>query len=438
MNTNAYFQQAANGIADYIYQELKLYPAKNYRIVRTMNGPRVITLALDVNPTYARKIMAMGEQLSMAARLEKGYSLRIERGSQGLLVLEVPKPESLWFNVSINALPRRTGITATMGIDGDHKPALVNFDNYLTAHILIAGTTGSGKTNAARLLTYDLANQNQPEELGLILIDTAKNGRGWNEFRTLPHLINPIITEEDTALKALTWALGEIDSRSKQNITKPKIFVGIDEVQVLLEKEQFEKPLVRLISIGREFGIHTALLTQNPTAKILGDATVKRNLSVRLVGKVDSPEAAKVATGLSGTGAERLAGTGDMLLIQPADNRRITTALVTEKDISRLPKAESTKQLDLDYFEDSNQVIEATKAIGRPTEPLKPEVIARAMIESDISQRQLYKEFGIGFSKAKEVIEFAKNVLIALDKLGYEVQRKSATKVICNEIDCNR
>jgi S-DNA-T family DNA segregation ATPase FtsK/SpoIIIE len=442
MNTTQFYQQAGGRIGSYLWQELQISPQTNYRVTGVLNGPRLLVMQVVINPTYARRIMSMSTELSMAAGLGKDHTIRIGRGLRGSLVLEIPKPSELWFNISLGQLPKHRGVKASMGIDSEHVPALVDFSNPATAHILIAGATGSGKTNAGKLLAYDLASQNDPAELSLILIDTRKKS-AWREFERLPHLAHPVITDDATALQALGWATAEIDRRAPSGQSKPRVFIGIDEAQVLLESEPFIKPIVTLAGIGREYGIHLALLTQNPTAAALGDTSIKRNITARLVGRVDSAEAAKVATGQPGTGANQLTGTGDMLLIQPGTTRRITTALLTGKDLATLPSGGSLQRLDFDEYEDIDHVMSQAGVAeypsghsqgspGRKPDPMDPVHIARVMIEPAMSQRQLYRDFGVGFSKAKEVIDFARGILAALDTLGYEVVQRN--RIGCNEI----
>ena len=156
----------------------------------------------------------MSEQLSTAAGLNREASIRIDRGRAGALAVETPKPEALWYNVKITALPRRRWLRATLGLDNEHRPTLVDFSNPLTPHALIAGTTGSGKTNAQRLVVYDLASQNSPADVQFVLIDTRKRGIGCRPFQHLPHLLHPVITDDPTALRALSWAVAEVDRRA--------------------------------------------------------------------------------------------------------------------------------------------------------------------------------------------------------------------------------
>ena len=431
-----FYRQSATAIVHYLAQELNITPSVHYRIGAATSGPRVLTLSIVVNPRYAPKITSLAEQLSMAARLDKSASIRIARGNRGTLTVEIPKPKSLWYHVSMAALPRRRGLLMTVGLDNEHRPALVNFSDPLTPHALIAGTTGSGKTNVQRLLVYDLATQNGPEDVRLLLIDTRKRGMCWKPFERLPHLVHPVITDEAAAIRALAWTVAEVDRRAADGRSRPHIFIGIDETQDLLETEQFVKPVSDLAAVGREFGVHLLLATQNPTAKQLGgSADLKRNLSCRLVGKTDSATSAAVAAGIPNSGAERLTGAGDFLLVQPDGMTRLTAALLTDKDTARLPRGEASSTLDLAQYDDIDHVLasaasaaSANIGCGRPAEPVEPEHLALALADSQISQRELNRQFAIGFQRARRVLDLAASVRVELERLGY---------IICNATNCN-
>ena len=418
MSERMFCNGVAGAVADYLWQELKVRPQQDYRVVSATSGPRVLTLALVINPRHATKVMGLSEQLSMAAGLDRQASIRTARGNRGTLALEIPKPSDLWYNVGIGSLPRRRGLKAAVGIDVEHRPAMVDFANPLTPHLLAAGTTGSGKTNTARLFVYDLASQNSPDDVQLLLIDTRKRGAAWRSFAALPHLAHPIITDDAEALRTLSWAVAEMDRRAVDGRSHPHIFVSIDEAQALLERDEFVKPIGDIAAVGREFGIHLLLATQNPTGKMLGDTSIKRNLGTRLVGKMDSAQAAVVAAGVKESGAELLTGPGDQLLIQPGGIKRITAALVTENDTARLPRTETIGSLDLDEYDDVDHVCD--QADVRGAAPMEPAHVALALaFRRGITW--LASELSIGSQRARRVKEFADALTLALDDLGYTI-----------------
>ena len=417
MSERAFCKGVAGAVADYLWQELKLHPCRgDYRVISATSGPRILTLGLVINPRHAARVMGLAEQLSMAAGLDRDSSIRATRGNRGTLALEIPKPDSLWYNIGVRALPRRRGLKAPVGIDVEHRPALVDFSNPLTPHLLAAGTTGSGKTNTARLFVYDLASGNSPDEVRLILMDTRKRGAAWRPFAALPHLAHPVITDGEEALRALGWAVAEMDRRAVDGRSHPHVFVSIDEAQALLDRDEFVRPISDLAAVGREFGVHLLLATQNPTAEMLGTTSIKRNLTTRLVGKVDSAQAASVATGVKETGAGLCAGAVDQLLVQPAGIKRITAALVTEKDAASLPRTEAIGSLDLSEYEDIDRVCD--QAATTQAAPLDAHHVAVALA-SRRGITWLAGELGIGSKRAQRVKAFADTLILELEELGY-------------------
>lgn len=415
-----FYQNAANGIIQYLKQELRLSPQQHYAIQVPFNGPRVLTLHLTINPRYANKIMGMATELSMAVGLDREYSVRIDRGRGGALAIEIPKPKIIWYDVSVTNFKPRRGMRAVIGIDNDKRVTTIDFEQPLTSHALIAGSTGSGKTNAQKLFVYDLAWQNEPDQVSFVLIDTRKRGVNWRPFAHLPHLAHPIITDETVALKVLTWGSAEIDRRSTSGQQRPRTFFFVDEAQALLERDEFIKPIADIAAVGREVGLHLILSTQDPNKKQLGDVAIKRNLGIRLVGRVHDPTAAYVATGQQKTGAEKLIGSGDMFLVQPGDMRRVATAHITDKDTRHLPRAEMTHHLDLDEYEDPAHVVDqADNQRKVRADPLDPAQFAYALAYPETSQRSMNERFSIGFPKIKRVQKLACDVLRELEKLGF-------------------
>lgn len=407
MDSQIFYKTTATAIATYLVQELNIRPGVHWKIRNATSGPRVLTLSILLNPRFASKVVAMSEALSMAAGLDKDMSIRIGRGNRGTLCLEIPKPQSLWYNVHLSHLPRRRGLLASVGLDNEHRPTAVDFAQALTPHCLIAGTTGSGKTNVARLFIYNLASQNEPDKVSFVLIDTRKRGMAWRDFDSIPHLGHPIVTDDQTALRALAWTVAEIDRRATSGRTQPALFVGIDETQDLLDREEFVKVIGDIAATGREFGVHLLAAMQNPTAKQLGDASIKRNLTTRLVGRVDSATAAVVCTGQAESGAEKLTGAGDMLLVHPMGVKRLTAALLTGKDVEKLPRAEGVKSLDLDQYEDVDHVLDQADNEGKPrADDLDPRHVAVALV-AERGITWLAQRLSIGSAKARRVLEFA-------------------------------
>ncbi len=428
MTTQDFYVQVMRGVASYLRQELSLRAGYDYRILAAGDNPRTIAVTVQVNPRYLRPIMTMTEQLSMAARLDAGMSLRIVRGRKGTLLLEVPKPPELWFHVRVDMLPPRRGLAASVGINQERRPTTIDFAHPTTPHALIAGATGSGKTNAEQLLAWNLAVRNDPHQVQMILIDVEKRGLRWRQFDRLPHLLHPVVAEEQEARQVLAWLIAEIDRRREQRRSWPRLFIFIDEMQSLTV-DGAAAPLARIARMGREYGVHLVGALQNPTSANLGDADLKRNLAVRLVGRVDSATAAHVATGQKQTGAERLTGAGDFLLIQPgAEVQRLTVALLSEADLDRLPRGDNGAQgkLNLEGIGGLDHMLDMCQAApgnggsgrGRPPDDIDPAHVAYVLSRWRPAQRDVRDQLGIGYSKVQRVLTFTEHLIRELEGHG--------------------
>jgi len=229
-------------------------------------------------------------------------------------------------------------ITAVLGLDHDGRPLLLRLPSPNVAHVLISGTTGSGKTALMRTMVASLALYNTQRALQLVLVDPK--GRGLMPFAGLPHLLVPVVSRCDEALVVLQRLVGEMERRDAEGRSEPHLVVVLDELADLVQVggKEMEAALTRLTQRGREAGLHLVACTQKPTAAVIG-SLVKSNFPVRLVGSVASPEDAKVATGLAGTGAERLLGQGDFLLVAKGQVTRLQAAYVAEAEVQQMVAA---------------------------------------------------------------------------------------------------
>lgn len=310
----------------------------SHKIRATVEGgamtPRLIRFRLSP---------AAGVRIAQIARLSEELALAlgsvscrvIRRGEQ--VHLEFPRPgrRIVRLTTLLNQLPNPPSATAVLGLDADGAPMLLRLPSPDVAHVLIAGTTGSGKTALAQTMIASLIQTNSLSELGLALIDPK--GRGYAPFVDAPHLLRPIADDPARALNALQWLVREMERRDHQRITLPRMMVFIDELAdlMMVGGKDFERALTRLVQRGREAGIHVIACTQRPSATVIG-SLVKSNFPVRIVGSVTSPEDARVATGIAGSGAERLTGRGDFLVVAHGVAHRLQAAYIAPPEIELL------------------------------------------------------------------------------------------------------
>jgi S-DNA-T family DNA segregation ATPase FtsK/SpoIIIE len=287
------------------------------------------------------KIKGLSEEL--AAALD-AHSCRVSRRGAAVAV-EVPRddPRPVRLLPLFRQLEDDDGgvppVTAVLGLAEDGAPLLIRLPSPDVAHVLVAGTTGSGKTALLQTMILSLAMVNRPRQLVLVLIDPK--GHAFGFFEGLPHLARPVIREAGETIEALhslvrlmerqgAWSGPTVDGR-------PGVVVVIDELADLLMVggKPVQVALTRLTQRGREVGIHVIAATQKPTTAVLGPL-VKANFPVRLTGRVTSIEDARTATGWSGTGAERLMGRGDFLAVAEGRVIRFQTAYVSPAEIQEL------------------------------------------------------------------------------------------------------
>jgi len=292
------------------------------------------------------RIKGLSEELAAALDVS---SCRVARRGAAVDV-EVPRddPQPVRFLPLLRQVSDEGGIppvTATLGLAEDGAPLLIRLPSPDVAHILVAGTTGSGKTVLLQTMILSLALTNPGGGEGLILVLIDPKGHAFNLFNGLPHLARPVIRETEEATEALHSLVHLMEKRGGGNGSgngshqdgQPAVVIVIDELADLLMVggKAMQWALTRLTQRGREAGVHIVAATQKPTAAVLGPL-IKANFPVRLVGRVTSVEDARTATGWGGTGAERLMGRGDFLAVAEGRMIRFQTAHVSPAEIQEV------------------------------------------------------------------------------------------------------
>jgi S-DNA-T family DNA segregation ATPase FtsK/SpoIIIE len=337
----------------------------NGQVVQINPGPVVTTFEFrpDAGVKYSR-VVGLQDDLCLAMRAE---SILIERMSgKSTVGLQVPNAEreTIWLREIIEAdtfIGSKSKLTLAMGKDINGR--IVHADLATMPHVLIAGSTGSGKSVAINAMIMSVLFKATPEQVRLILVDPKRVELGM--YEGVPHLFTPIITEPKLAANALRNAVREMErrlkllaSRSVRNLEQynrlfettpslfeeatiedekplPQIVIIIDELAdlMMLDRANVEESITRLAQMARAVGIHLVLATQRPSVDVITGlikANVPTRMSFRLATKVDS------RTILDSNGAESLLGRGDMLFLAPGTSRlqRVHAPFVTEKEIS--------------------------------------------------------------------------------------------------------
>jgi len=327
-------------------------------------GPVVTTFEFrpEAGVKYSR-VTGLADDLCLAMAAE---SILIERmAGKSTVGIQVPNStrETIWLrDVVEDGTFAQTKYKLPLAMGKDINGRIVVADLATMPHVLIAGSTGSGKSVAINAMIMSVLFKTTPEQVRMILVDPKRVELGM--YEGIPHLFTPIITEPKLAANALRNAVREMErrlkllaSRSVRNIDQynklfdsgtpsmfedaeeqtplPYILIIIDELAdlMMLDRANVEEAITRLAQMARAVGIHLVLATQRPSVDVITGlikANVPTRISFRLATKVDS------RTILDNNGAEALLGRGDMLFLPPGTSRlqRVHAPFVTEAEIS--------------------------------------------------------------------------------------------------------
>ena len=299
-------------------------------VARSVETPHALRFELmaegDVPVTSVQELA--GE---FAAALGAGAA-RVRRSAEGVFVEVSQPPRPLKLLALCDRLDQAPPLAALLGSDGDGAPLLLRLPAAEVGNVLIAGMTGAGKTALARTMLTSLAVFNRPTEMQIVLIDPK--ARGFAPLQRLPHVLGELVSTPADVRDCLLWLMSEVERRRAAQITSPTLVVAIDELADLTQTggDKIEALLSRLCEGGRDAGIHLIACAQKPTAELIG-SVVKASFPVRLVGAVASREEARYATGINDSGAERLEGKGDFVLIAAGQTLRFQAAWIGPKDL---------------------------------------------------------------------------------------------------------
>jgi len=321
-------------------------------------GPTVTQFALE--PAEGVKLSRIGNLKNDLALALAAPSLRIEAPIPGKSLVGIEMPNEKRTTVHLRELLessefRESESPLSLPFGRDVSGKAVIYDLAEMPHLLIAGATGSGKSVCMNTFLISLLYQNAPHELKFILIDPKRVELSL--YDGIPHLLTPVITESEKALKALRWVVAEMGRRlarfseagcrnlqefneKQTDETKqmPRIVVVIDELADLMMRQfrrDTEMMITRVAQIARATGIHLIIATQRPSVDVITGiikANIPARIAFRTVSSIDS------RTILDSVGAEDLLGKGDMLYIMAHTPMpvRVQGILVTSKEVEKV------------------------------------------------------------------------------------------------------
>ena len=412
------------------------------QVVQINPGPVVTTFEFrpEAGVKYSR-VTGLAEDLCLAMRAE---SILIERmAGKSTVGIQVPNHdrETIWLRDVIEAenfTQTKSKLTLAMGKDINGR--IVTADLATMPHVLIAGSTGSGKSVAINAMIMSVLYKATPQQVRMILVDPKRVELGM--YEGIPHLFTPIITEPKLAANALRNAVREMErrlkllaSRSVRNIDQynklfdnqtpslfeegeeeqplPHIIIIIDELAdlMMLDKANVEEAITRLAQMARAVGIHLVLATQRPSVDVITGlikANVPTRVSFRLATKVDS------RTILDSNGAEALLGRGDMLFLPPGTSRlqRLHAPFVTEKEIADVVafwKNQGEAQYVQGFLEsprdEKGRDLDAEPEDGDGNDELFEDAVRLVLEFGKASTSLLQRRLRIGYGRAAHLID---------------------------------
>ena len=401
-------------------------------VVRTYTGPIVTTFEFRPAPHIkVSKILTLQDDLAMAL---KAQTIRIQAPIPGkdVVGIEVPNQnlETIYLKEILESeIFKNASSPLTMALGKDIVGAPFVTDLKKLPHLLIAGTTGSGKSVGINAMLLSLLYRNSPQTLRLMMIDPKM--LEFSIYNDIPHLLTPVITEAKKAITALSNMVAEMERRYKimsQTRTKniesynekmkseggeqfPYIVVIIDELADLMmtSGKDVELYIGRLAQMARASGIHLIVATQRPSVDVV-TGLIKANLPSRISYRVGQRIDSKVI--LDQMGAESLLGRGDMLFTPPGSPGviRLHAPFASEKEIETIVNFLKEQQ---DVIYDEKFLAEEGSSAGSAAGVLGEEELdelyeeAKEIIlsEQKTSISYLQRRLKIGYNKAANIIE---------------------------------
>lgn len=407
-------------------------------VVRTYSGPIITTLEFRPAPNVkVSRIQSLENDLAMALEAQ---SIRIQAPIPGKNVVGIEIPNSSIQTIYLREIfeselfkNSASPLTLALGKDVVGNPFITDLKKL--PHLLIAGTTGSGKSVGVNAMILSLLYRNSPDDLKLMMVDPKMVE--FMPYSDLPHLITPIITDPKKAVIGLANAVREMERRyalmsqsrtkeivsynqkaEKEGLEKfPYFVIIIDELADLMMTagKEVEYSMARIAQMGRASGMHLIVATQSPRAEVL-TGLIKTNLPAHLSYKVGT----KIDAGIIGcAGAETLLGRGDMLFTPPGVSGlvRLHAPWSSEEEVNEI----------VQYIKDQREVMynpefspEEKETFGAlDNEELDSEMNelvnkAKEVILQDrkTSGSHLQRRLGVGYNKAANIIEY-------LEKTGF-------------------
>ena len=392
------------------------------RVTDIERGPVITRYELEPAPgVKLNRIVSLSDDIALAMKAQSVRILAPIPG-KGRVGVEVPNTQSSFVYLK-EVLATKAFAEAdcrlilALGKDISGAPIVADLDEM--PHLLIAGTTGSGKTVCVNSLILSLLFKLSPNDLKFLMIDPKMVE--LMPFNGLPHLLCPVVTEAKKVSCALGWVVNEMEERYQllakvgaRNIEAynqkqeklPYIIVIIDEFADLMAvaADKIENAITRLAQLSRAVGIHLILATQRPSVDVI-TGVIKANLPARVSFKVASKVDSR--TVLDMNGADKLLGKGDMLFLRPGESKliRIQGTLVSDKEIERVVSFIKS-QAEPIYDEAILKEQHKSGLVGsEEKDELYYEAVRIIMESNQASVSILQRRMSLGYTRAARIID---------------------------------
>ncbi|UCC94991.1 MAG: DNA translocase FtsK [Candidatus Omnitrophota bacterium] len=395
------------------------------KVVSVQKGP-VVTM-YELQPTAGVKIQKISVLADDIALAMKSSQVRIiaPLPGRGTVGVEIPNQKKhLVFLREVleekSFIGSSSKLTLTIGKDVSGNPVIANLKDM--PHLLIAGTTGSGKTVCVNSLITSILFKSKPDEVKFILVDPKMVELA--PFAGIPHLLCPIISEAKKAFVALSWAVEEMEKRyhlladegvrnidmyNKREQRLPYILIVVDELAdlMVIAKDNIETAIQRLAQLSRAVGIHLILATQRPSVDVI-TGVIKANFPARISFKVSSKVDSR--TVLDMMGADKLLGKGDLLFLKPGAVKLIRAqgAFIDDEDIEHVTNF--IRAQGAPVYEEGILEGEKKRMLSVSRDELFEEAAKVVLQSRQASASMLQRRLRVGYTRAARLLDLMEEV----------------------------
>lgn len=418
------------------------------QVIRAVVGPRVTRYELRLGSGIkVGKVRNLQQDIAYALAATEVRILAPIPGKSAVGV-EVPntRPATVTLGDIFQEYPAANDWALPVGLGKDISGRSVFFDLAEMPHLLVAGTTGSGKSVMLNSLLTSLLLTTDPRQVKMVLVDPKRVELA--PFGQIPHLITPVVTDVKKAANALSWAVAEMERRyevlekagvrsldgynDRAETPMPYVVVVIDELADLMmaAAAKVEDAVIRLAQKARAVGIHLVVATQRPSVDVI-TGMIKANIPSRIAFAVSSQVDSRVI--LDSAGAEALLGMGDMLYkpVSASRTSRVQGAFITEGEVSRVVSACRTEQsTEPSYVEEVTEPKHDPKENEEPEDDLLQDAAGFVVSTQQASVSAVQRRFRVGYSRAGRIID-------ALERKGVvgPYEGSKSRSVLANEME---